>query len=66
MTPERWRRLGIVAGLAVRQRRFGRLACLVPDADARPEVVQALAEGVLYSAIDLDTYKTERPGYDAR
>ena len=45
LTPERWRRLGIVAGLAVRQRRFGRLACLVPDAEARPDVVQALAEG---------------------
>ncbi len=58
VTPERWRRLGIVAGLTVRQRRFSRLACLVPDADARPEVLQALAEGVLYSAIDLDTYKT--------
>ena len=58
VTPERWRRLGIVAGLAVRQRRFGRLACLVPDADARPDVVQALAEGLLYAAIDLDTYKT--------
>ena len=58
LTPERWRRLGIVAGLAVRQRRFGRLACLVPDAEARPEVLQALVEGVLYAALDLDTYKT--------
>ena len=36
LTTERWRRLGVVAGLAVRQRRFGRLACLVPDGQARP------------------------------
>ena len=42
----------------MRQRRFGRLACLVPDAEARPDVLQALVEGLLYSAIDLDTYKT--------
>ena len=58
LTPERWRRLGIVAGLAVRQRRFGRLACVVPDGAARPEVVQALAEGLVFAALDLDTYKT--------
>jgi leucyl aminopeptidase len=58
LNTERWRRLGIVAGLTVRQRRFGRLACLVPDAEARPDVLQALVEGLVYSAIDLDTYKT--------
>ena len=34
-----------MAGLAVRQRRFGRLACLVPDPHARPDVLQALVEG---------------------
>jgi leucyl aminopeptidase len=58
LSTERWRRLGVVAGLAVRQRRFGRLACLVPDGDARPDVLQALAEGLVYAALDLDTYKT--------
>src|SRR5262249_6783020 len=30
LTPERWRRVAIVAGIAVRQRRFGSLACLLP------------------------------------
>jgi leucyl aminopeptidase len=58
LNTERWRRMGVVAGLAVRQRRFGRLACLVPDDQARPDVLQALVEGLLYAAIDLDTYKT--------
>jgi leucyl aminopeptidase len=58
LSTERWRRLGVVAGLTVRQRRFGRMVCLVPDAQARPEVLQALVEGIVYSAIDLDTYKT--------
>jgi leucyl aminopeptidase len=58
LTTERWRRLAIVAGLAVRQRRFGRVACLVPESAARPDMVQALAEGLVFAALDLDTYKT--------
>jgi leucyl aminopeptidase len=58
LTPERWRRLAIVAGLAVRQRRFGRFACVVPEGQARPDVLQAIAEGAVFAALDLDTYKT--------
>jgi leucyl aminopeptidase len=58
LTTERWRRVAIVAGLAVRQRRFGSLACLLPAGHDRPEVVQAVVEGVSFAAIDLDTYKT--------
>jgi hypothetical protein len=42
----------------VRQRRFGSLACLLPAGHDRPDVVQAVVEGVAFSAIDLDTYKT--------
>jgi leucyl aminopeptidase len=57
-TPERWRRLAIVAGLAVRQRRFSRLACVIPGAQATAAVLQALAEGITYASLDLDTYKT--------
>ena len=58
LTPERWRRLAIVAGLAVRQRRFTRLACVMPDGQATAAVLQALAEGIAYASLDLDTYKT--------
>jgi leucyl aminopeptidase len=58
LTAERWRRVAIVAGLAVRQRRFGRLACLVPPGQDRSDVLQAVAEGLVFSALDLDTYKT--------
>ena len=58
LTTERWRRVAIVAGIAVRQRRFGSLACLLPAGHDRPDVVQAVVEGVAFSAIDLDTYKT--------
>ena len=58
LTTERWRRVAIVAGIAVRQRRFGSLACLLPAGHDRPEVVQAVVEGVAFAAIDLDTYKT--------
>jgi leucyl aminopeptidase len=58
LTPERWRRVAIVAGLAARQRRFGRLVCLVPAGHGRADVLQAMAEGFVFSALDLDTYKT--------
>jgi leucyl aminopeptidase len=58
LTPERWRRVAIVAGLAVRQRRFGRLVCLVPAGHERADALQAIAEGLVFSALDLDTYKT--------
>jgi leucyl aminopeptidase len=58
LTPERWRRLAIVAGLAARQRRFARVGCLVPDGAARPDAIQALAEGLVFASLDLDTYKT--------
>jgi len=58
LTPERWRRVATVAGLAVRQRRFGRLVCLVPADHERADVIQAIVEGLAFSALDLDTYKT--------
>jgi leucyl aminopeptidase len=58
LTTERWRRVAIVAGLAMRQRRFGSLACLVPPGQDRPDIVQAVVEGVSFAATDLDTYKT--------
>jgi leucyl aminopeptidase len=58
VTPERWRRLAITAGLAVRQRRFTRLACVMPEGRGVAEVLQPLAEGLTYASLDLDTYKT--------
>ena len=57
LSAERIRRSAIAAGLAVRGRRLGRLALILPATAGRDEV-QAAAEGLVYSALDLDTYKT--------
>jgi leucyl aminopeptidase len=54
---ERLRRVAVVAGLAVRGRRLARLALLMPDG-AGPEAIQAVTEGLAFSALDLDTFKT--------
>ena len=60
LTADRLRRAATIAGLAARQRRFGRIAFVVRSSPAVPgsRAVQALAEGAVLANYEGTSYKT--------
>jgi leucyl aminopeptidase len=57
-TPERARRVATASGLAARQRRQGHVAFVGGVGGSTPELVQAVAEGLMLASFDGDVYKT--------
>jgi len=61
-TPDRWRRLGTVAGLAARQRRATRVALLLRSTERSADAVQALAEGLALANYEGGAFRTSTDG----